>query len=101
MFWNPDFLLNLAAAAGDMIKSFECEINKKWENVNIVSGGTESGVYKYFLLEIPSETAGTVTGFRAVGASGNVLGSKKENIVKSAGTAMIYKFKMRIYEEVK
>ena len=106
MFWDPNFLTSTAIAVGDKIKSFEYEINDSWKTALILSTGQESSgdayhVYKYFLLEIPSNANGTITGFRVIDSSGKVIGSKAENITKSAGTAMVYKFKLRIYEEGK
>ena len=106
MFWNPNFLTSTAITVCGMIKSFEYQINNSWKAAKIISTGQESSgdayhVYNYFFLEIPSTTEGTITGFRVTDSSGKVIGSKVENIVKSAGTAMIYKFKLRIYEEGK
>ena len=103
MFWTTDFLNNATIAAANMIKSFEYEIDGKWKTTNIISSGREGigNVYSYFMLEIPADVSGTITGFRALGADGQVIGSKPDNITKSSGTAMIYKFKLRICEEGK
>lgn len=106
MFWTSNFLIGTAAAVSEKIKAFEYEINGAWKVAEIISAGQESQgdahrVYNYFLLEIPSNAVGTITGLRALDSAGNVIGSKPENIVKSSGTAMIYKFKIRVYEEGK
>ena len=104
MFWDPNFLTSITITFGSMIKSFEYEINGNWKTAQIISTGQESSgdayhVYYYFLLEIPSDASGTITGFRVLDSGGKVIGEKAESIVKSAGMAMIYKFKLRIYEE--
>ena len=103
MFWSTDFLNNATIAAANMIKSFEYEIDGKWKTANILSSGREGigNAYNYFMLEIPANVSGTITGFRVINTSGQIIGSKSENIIKSDGTAMIYKFKLRICEEGK
>ena len=103
MFWSTDFLNNATIAAANMIKSFEYEIEGKWKTANILSSGREGigNVYSYFMLEIPADVSGTITGFRSLGVDDKVIGSKSDNITKSFGTAMIYKFKLRICEEGK
>lgn len=103
MFWTTDFLNNATIAAASMIKSFEYEIGDSWKTANIITSGREGNgnIYSYFMLEIPADVSGTITGFRALGIDGKVVGSKTDNITKSDGTAMIYKFKIRIHEEGK
>lgn len=101
MFWKTDFLNNAARTVANMIKSFEYEIDGSWKTAAVISSGQESvgNIYSYFILEIPSNVSGTITGFRVVGVNDQIIGSKTESIIKSNGTAMIYKFKMRIREE--
>lgn len=103
MFWKPDFLNNATTAVASMIKSFEYEIDGSWKTAAVISSGQESvgNIYSYFILEIPSNVSGTITGFRVVGVNDQIIGSKTESIIKSSGTAMIYKFKIRIHEEEK
>lgn len=103
MFWNTDFIDNVSTAAADMIRSFEYEIGGVWKTADLIAVGRETAgnVCNYFTLKIPANAEGTITGFRVIGTNDKIIGSKAENIVKSSGAAMIYKFKIRVYEEEK